>query len=91
MTYCVGLLLNARVVLLSETRTKARLGNISTYRKIFRFEPAGDRPLGILTAGSLSIAQTVMARLADANEEADNDRSILPAPTMLQVAELVGA
>ena len=91
MTYCVGLLLDAGVVLLSDTRTNAGLDNIATYRKMFLFEQPGDRAIGIMTAGSLSITQTVMARLADANEEPDNDRSILRAPTMLQVAELVGA
>jgi putative proteasome-type protease len=91
MTYCVGLLLDAGVVLLSDTRTNAGLDNIATYRKMFLFEQPGDRAIGIMTAGSLSITQTVMARLADANEEPDNERSILRAPTMLQVAELVGA
>ena len=38
MTYCVGLLLNEGMVLLSDTRTNAGLDNISTYRKMFTFE-----------------------------------------------------
>lgn len=38
MTYCVGLKLNAGLVLLSDTRTNAGLDNISTYRKMFFFE-----------------------------------------------------
>ena len=37
MTYCVGLLLNQGMVLLSDTRTNAGLDNISTYRKMFNF------------------------------------------------------
>ena len=90
MTYCVGLMLDAGIVLLSDTRTNAGLDNISTYRKMFLFETPGDRVIGIMTAGSLSVTQTVMARLSDANEDLDSDKSILRAPTMLQVAEIVG-
>ena len=35
MTYCVGLLLNDGLVMLSDTRTNAGLDNIATYRKMF--------------------------------------------------------
>ncbi|HBT02390.1 MAG TPA: peptidase [Citreicella sp.] len=91
MTYCVGLLLDAGILLLSDTRTNAGLDNIATYRKMFLFENPGERAIAIMTAGSLSITQTTLARLSDANEDADSARSILRAPTMLQVAEIVGA
>jgi len=91
MTYCVGLLLDAGMVLLSDTRTNAGLDNISVYKKMFTFEAPGDRVIVILTAGSLSVTQTTIARLHDAidnpNAEAE---SILKAPTMLRVAEIVG-
>jgi len=92
MTYCVGLLLKAGMVLLSDTRTNAGLDNISTYRKMFVFEVPGDRVITILTAGSLSVTQTTLARLRDANEspDADETTSILRAHTMLKVAEIVG-
>ena len=43
MTYCVGLLLNEGMVMLSDTRTNAGLDNISTYRKMFYFEDPGER------------------------------------------------
>ena len=92
MTYCVGLLLNAGMVLLSDTRTNAGLDNISTYRKMFVFEDAGERVITILTAGSLSVTQTTIARLREAMEapEADADTSIMKAPTLLKVAEMIG-
>ena len=51
MTYCVGLLLNAGMVLLSDTRTNAGLDNIATYRKMFHFEEPGERVISIVTAG----------------------------------------
>jgi len=93
MTYCVGLLLNEGMVLLSDTRTNAGLDNISTYRKMFTFEEPGDRVIVILTAGSLSVTQTTMARLSDEirDPSADETTSIMKAPTMLKVAEMIGA
>jgi putative proteasome-type protease len=92
MTYCVGLLLNDGMVLLSDTRTNAGLDNIATYRKMFVFEDPGERVITILTAGSLSVTQTTMARLREAAEDPDAtpESSILLAPTMLKVADMVG-
>ena len=92
MTYCVGLLLNEGMVLLSDTRTNAGLDNISTYRKMFVFEDPGERIITILTAGSLSITQTTIARLREAMDdpEATSDTSMMLAPTMLKVADLIG-
>ncbi|MEF3047259.1 proteasome-type protease [Pseudotabrizicola sp. L79] len=92
MTYCVGLLLNDGIVLLSDTRTNAGLDNIATYRKMFQFEDKGERVVTIMTAGSLSVTQTTIARLREAIEDDDatGETSILLAPTMLKVAEIVG-
>lgn len=93
MTYCVGLLLNEGMVLLSDTRTNAGLDNISTYRKMFTFEDPGERVIVIMTAGSLSVSQTTIAQLREAIEDVDAtpDTSIMLAPTLLKVAEIVGA
>jgi putative proteasome-type protease len=92
MTYCVGLLLNEGMVLLSDTRTNAGLDNISTYRKMFTFEEPGERVIVIMTAGSLSVTQTTIAQLREAidNPEATPETSIMLAPTLLQVAGIVG-
>lgn len=92
MTYCVGLLLNEGMVMLADTRTNAGLDNIATYRKMFVFEDPGDRVIAIMTAGSLSVTQTTLARLDEAmtDTEADGSTSIMQAPSMLRVAEMVG-
>lgn len=92
MTYCVGLLLDEGMVMLSDTRTNAGLDNIATYRKMFTFEDPGERVITILTAGSLSVTQTTLARLHEAIEEKDAtaETSIMLAPTMLKVAEIIG-
>ena len=91
MTYCVGLLLNAGIVMLSDTRTNAGLDNISTYRKMFTFEVPGERFITIMTAGNLATTQAVIARLNDAIEDPEDESSILRVPSMLKVAETVGA
>jgi putative proteasome-type protease len=59
MTYCVGIKLNAGLVFLSDSRTNAGVDNISTYRKMIIYERQGDRFMVLLTAGNLSIAQSV--------------------------------
>jgi putative proteasome-type protease len=80
------------MVLLSDTRTNAGFDNISTYCKMFVFEEPGDRVISILTAGSLSVTQTVLAKLEEAmhDEDANPQTSIMLAPTMLQAAEIIG-
>ncbi len=92
MTYCVGLLLNEGMVCLSDTRTNAGLDNISTYRKMFSFSVPDDRVIVIMTAGSLSVTQTTLARLDEAATDIDAtpQTSILLASTMLQVVEIIG-
>ncbi|MFD1880545.1 proteasome-type protease [Paracoccus pacificus] len=92
MTYCVGLKLDAGIVMLSDTRTNAGMDNIAIYKKTFLFENPGERVISIMTAGSLSVTQTTIARLREAIEspEATETQSIMRAPTMLGVAEIVG-
>ena len=92
MTYCVGLMLDAGMVLLSDTRTNAGLDNIAVYRKTFTFENPGEKVVAILTAGSLSVTQTTIAQLEEAiTDTAEGDtETIISAPTMLQTAEVIG-
>jgi len=92
MTYCVGLLLEEGMVLLSDTRTNAGIDNIACYKKMFTFEEPGERVIVILTAGSLSVTQNVIARLQEDidNPEVPPERNIMGTPSMLTVAELIG-
>ena len=59
MTYCVGIRLDAGLVFLSDSRTNAGLDQISTYRKMIVYEKPGDRFMVMLSAGNLSISQSV--------------------------------
>jgi putative proteasome-type protease len=93
VTYCVGLLLEAGIVLLADTRTNAGVDNVSIYRKMFVFERPGDRVIAIMTSGNLSVTQTVIARLQQQidDPEATHATSIMLAASMLDVAHLVGS
>ena len=59
MTYCVGIKLNAGLVFLTDSRTNAGVDHISTFRKMIVYERPGDRFMVLLSAGNLSIAQSV--------------------------------
>jgi putative proteasome-type protease len=59
MTYCVGIKLDAGLVFLSDSRTNAGLDAISTFRKMMIYEKPGDRFMVLLSAGNLSISQSV--------------------------------
>ena len=59
MTYGVGIKLNAGLVFLSDSRTNAGVDNISTFRKMIVYEKPGDRFMVLLSAGNLSISQSV--------------------------------
>jgi putative proteasome-type protease len=59
MTYCVGIKLNAGLVFLSDSRTNAGVDHISTFRKMIVYERPADRFMVLLSAGNLSISQSV--------------------------------
>ena len=59
MTYCVGIRLDAGLVFMSDSRTNAGLDQISSFRKMMVYEQAGDRFMVLLSAGNLSISQSV--------------------------------
>lgn len=91
MTYCVGMRLNSGLVFMSDTRTNAGVDNISTFRKMFTFEIKGERCITLMTAGNLATTQAVISMLEE-RTKAPDDRSpsILEAPSMFQVARLIG-
>ncbi len=94
MTYCVGLRVASGIVMLSDTRTNAGLDNISRFSKMFTFEQKGERVIAMMTSGNLSITQGVMSRLRrniqKAEEEGCDVETVLNAPTLFRVAQIVG-
>ncbi|MBM5816060.1 MAG: 20S proteasome subunit A/B [Cyanobacteria bacterium K_Offshore_surface_m2_239] len=60
MTYCIGYWLEKGLVLVSDSRTNAGVDYISTYSKMYTFQPAPDRLFVLLAAGSLATTQAVV-------------------------------
>ena len=90
MTYCVGMLLDAGVVMLSDSRTNAGVDNISSFRKVTVFERPGDRVLVIMSAGNLAASQAVISILRDAIKAGADEPSLLNAPNMFEAARRMG-
>ena len=92
MTYCVGMLVDAGLVMIADTRTNAGVDNISRYRKLHRLADAPDRLLFCATAGNLSLSQLVLATLAEGlpGQEGEPARTLAEAPSMFRAAQWVG-
>lgn len=92
MTYCVGMKLDRGLVFMSDTRTNAGVDNISVFRKMFHWEKPGERVVTMMTAGNLATTQAVVSLLNERALPAEErgKPSILDAPSMFQVAQLVG-
>lgn len=93
MTYCVALKLHAGLVFLSDSRTNAGLDNFSTFRKQIVYEKPGDRFMVLLSAGNLSISQSVreilqVERLVEGDEE---PITIWNAKSMFDAARVLGS
>ena len=90
MTYCVGLLLDAGMVLLSDTRTNAGVDNISVFGKTFIEQVPGERVMALLTAGNLAVTQAVWNRLQEGVTLGGQTQTLAGVPTMFRAAQLVG-
>ncbi|GAB4087386.1 peptidase [Hydrogenophaga soli] len=94
MTYCVAVKLNAGLVFLSDSRTNAGLDQISTFRKMIVYEKPGDRFMCLLSAGNLSISQSVreilqVEKLKDNDE--DEPITIWNAKSMFDAVRVLGS
>ena len=96
MTYCVGIKLNAGLVFLSDSRTNAGVDHISTFRKMIVYEQPGDRVMVLLSAGNLSISQSVreilqIEELRDSRNPGAPPVTIWNATSMFDAARVLGS
>src|SRR6218665_32400 len=95
MTYCVAIKLNAGLVFLSDSRTNAGLDQISSFRKMIVYEQTGDRFMVLLSAGNLSISQSVREILQieqiEDGAESGEPITIWNAKSMFDAARVLGA
>ena len=93
MTYCCAVKLNAGLVFLSDSRTNAGLDQISTFRKMIVYEKPGDRFMCLLSAGNLSISQSVreILQVEKLKNEDGDPITIWNAPSMFDAARVLGS
>jgi putative proteasome-type protease len=94
MTYCVAIKLNAGLVFLSDSRTNAGLDQISTFRKMIVYEKPNDRFMVLLSAGNLSISQSIR-EILQVEQIKDHDTgeaiTIWNAKSMFDATRILGA
>jgi len=91
MTYCVGMVLDKGLVLMSDTRTNSGVDNISVFRKMFSWSVPGERMIAVMTAGNLATTQAVVSKLEERTKEPDErETTLLNGPTMFTVATEIG-
>jgi putative proteasome-type protease len=93
MTYCVGIRLNAGLVFLSDSRTNAGLDAISTFRKMMIYEQPGERFMVMLSAGNLSISQSVreVLQVEKIDNGTEEGLTIWNATSMFDATRVLGA
>ncbi|MDB5698760.1 MAG: peptidase [Alphaproteobacteria bacterium] len=97
MTYCLGMLLDAGLVMMADTRTNAGVDNVSSYRKLHVLANEPGRQIFAATAGNLSVTQTVISLIREglpAGEGIASDtgmtRTLADVTSMFRAAQLVG-
>ncbi len=90
MTYCVGLLVDTGLVLLSDSRTNAGVDQINTFRKMATFQRTDDRVLVLMSAGNLGVTQAVINLLHEQPADPAQPAKIYAAKDMFAVARVVG-
>jgi putative proteasome-type protease len=90
MTYCAAILLDAGLVMASDSRTNAGVDQISIYRKTTVFETPGERVIVLLSSGNLAITQAVMNALSSQIQHAESAPDLMSVESMPDAASLVG-
>lgn len=78
--------------MVADTRTNAGLDNISTFRKLHVYTQPGERLMALVSAGNLSLSQSVRSTLIEGleNTETGEIETLMNAPTMFQAALRIG-
>lgn len=80
--------LDAGLVFLSDSRTNAGVDQVGTFRKMNVFENPGDRMMVLMTAGNLSISQSIRQIISE--HTTANGKSVWTASSMYEAAQIVG-
>jgi putative proteasome-type protease len=95
MTYCIGIRLDAGLVFLSDSRTNAGLDHIASFRKMMIYERPGERFMVLLSAGNLSVSQSVRELLQvekiDAAKHGEEGLTIWNCSSLFDAARVLGS
>jgi len=89
MTYCVGILLKAGLVLASDSRTHAGVDNFAQFCKMSVFEREGDRAVVLLSSGNLAGTQAVISILQQRATANDGKPNVWTVRTMFDFVTVV--
>jgi putative proteasome-type protease len=90
MTYCVGLLVDTGLVLLSDSRTNAGIDQINTFRKMATFQTPNERVLVLMSAGNLAVTQAVVHILHEPPDDSGDPARIYTTKNMFNTARHIG-
>jgi putative proteasome-type protease len=89
MTYCLGIVLPAGLVLASDSRSNAGIDQVTRVRKFELFSLPGSRVIAILSAGNLATTQSVTSQIREMLNTG-YDQDVFAAKSMFEVARIVG-
>jgi putative proteasome-type protease len=90
MTYCVAMSLEAGMIFAADSRTNAGVDQIGRFSKLRVFVREGDRVVVTLSSGNLSMTQSALNILEQRARSGDSQLQLWNAPSMFDVARLVG-
>jgi putative proteasome-type protease len=90
VTYCLAIRLESGLVFASDSRTNAGVDHVSSYSKMYTFQPAPDRLFVILAAGNLGTTQGVINAIQRDLDTPSGD-DLRNVNYLFEAAEYVGA
>lgn len=90
MTYCLGILSRAGLVLASDGRSNAGVDQITKVVKLTLVTVPGERVICIQSAGNLATSQAVVTELEEVAGKGDPAEDLHLCKTMFEVAQMVG-
>jgi putative proteasome-type protease len=91
LTYCLGILTRAGLVLASDGRSNAGVDQITKVVKLNLLTVPGERVICIQSAGNLATSQAVVTELEEAAGKADPAEDLHLCKSMFEAAQVVGA
>ena len=89
MTYCLGILLPAGLVMAADSRSNAGVDDITSVCKLELVTVPGNRVIAILSAGNLATTQAVISQLREAEGKGEA-HDLRAAKSMYEATRIVG-